>query len=231
MPNFMDDNKIKAWIINKLEAIRALLEKKKSINSISNAAYIIQIEEGSISSSPKHKFGGLPDGLQQDTIPQCVNCHHPLHLFFQIDLSDPQLGQLVEGIPYIWILNCLNCDSYWTPLYYRVGRGGVNIELLEQAKGEHFGEFSKILQEKRILLTPMVHPWGEEDKKKHQFGGNPFWVQSEEVPNCKLCGKQMKFVAQVDSDWDVGIQFGDMGLLYAFLCEDCFVFATFMQCY
>lgn len=61
---------------------------------------------------------------------------------------------------------------------------------------------------------------GTEDKRKpggSKLGGTPTWVQSPEVPSCKKCKKPMRLAAQLDSN-DTGMNFGDSGIGYLFVC-------------
>ena len=43
------------------------------------------------------------------------------------------------------------------------------------------------------------------------------------------CGEPMTFLAQLDTDDRVGVQFGDDGRLYAFVCPRCVTVATLVQ--
>lgn len=62
-----------------------------------------------------------------------------------------------------------------------------------------------------------------------QFFGTPEWVQSEEVPQC-TCGEEMHFVAQFEQHGGGGINFGDSGCGYLFLCVTCTKARFIMQC-
>ena len=196
---------------------------------VSRSGYAVLIGQGELGAGPKHKFGGLPEGIPESRVPQCRLCRHPLHLLLQVDLTDPKLDIGLRNQAFLLVLGCLNCDSYWDPLYYRVNPLG--IEVVSQGGAETFGEFPAILPERPLAFAPLERSWSEEDEAKHQLGGAPLWIQDPQEPECCTCGEPMRFVAQVDSDWDAGTQFGDMGILYAFLCPDCGVYATFMQCY
>lgn len=57
--------------------------------------------------------------------------------------------------------------------------------------------------------------------KRHQIGGSPTWLQGEEVPKCPNCHHPMTFYGQLDSIGDQ-IVIADCGLIYVFLCFDCF---------
>lgn len=63
---------------------------------------------------------------------------------------------------------------------------------------------------------------------RHQLGGIPEFVQSDEYPSCKSCGEAMTFYAQLDAinhKYDLA----DSGLLYVFICFDCFETVSFIQ--
>lgn len=60
---------------------------------------------------------------------------------------------------------------------------------------------------------------GEPIGKRHRIGGNPEWIQGEDIPSCS-CGKPMDFYGQLDSLGD-GHSIGDCGMIYVFLCWDC----------
>lgn len=69
-----------------------------------------------------------------------------------------------------------------------------------------------------------------------KLGGDPDWVQEDEVPDCPSCGEKMTFVAQLDSiehdspfnphridclSDQQHFMFGDVGMIYVFFCFDC----------
>jgi hypothetical protein len=61
-------------------------------------------------------------------------------------------------------------------------------------------------------------------------GGSPGWIQGDETPDC-TCGSQMRFVLQLEPRGGGGINFGDGGLGYAFICDTCQAEARFLwQC-
>ena len=72
------------------------------------------------------------------------------------------------------------------------------------------------------------HKWAEpEIGYRHKLGGNPEWIQDDEWPEC--CQKKMTFFAQLDSVGD-DIHLGDCGLIYVFVCFDCFNTKSMLQC-
>ena len=71
---------------------------------------------------------------------------------------------------------------------------------------------------------------------RSKLGGEPDWCQNPEVPECPACKSAMSFVAQLDSmehdskDNPHAIDclsdqqqymFGDVGMIYVFMCFDC----------
>lgn len=82
--------------------------------------------------------------------------------------------------------------------------------------------------------------------QRSKLGGDPDWEQYEEVPTCTSCKAQMTFVAQIDSiEHDEAsnphridclsptqeYMFGDVGMIYVFLCFECLESKSVVQCY
>ena len=61
---------------------------------------------------------------------------------------------------------------------------------------------------------------------RHKLGGEPDWIQEPEVPSC--CGKAMTFYGQLDSIGDE-IDLADCGMIYVFVCFDCFTTHSVLQ--
>lgn len=71
--------------------------------------------------------------------------------------------------------------------------------------------------------------WAPDDiGSRHRLGGEPYFLQDREHPQCKLCHKDMTFYAQLDSINDDYIV-ADCGMIYVFLCFDCFEVVSFVQ--
>lgn len=63
-----------------------------------------------------------------------------------------------------------------------------------------------------------------------KLGGRPVWIQADETPTCS-CGRKMTFLAQFQPQAGVGLNFGDFGCGYAFICGRCKSKAKFLwQC-
>jgi hypothetical protein len=63
--------------------------------------------------------------------------------------------------------------------------------------------------------------------RRHRLGGEPTFVQKAESPKCS-CGKSMTFYAQLDSINDEFV-LADCGMIYVFVCFDCFEVKSFLQ--
>ena len=63
--------------------------------------------------------------------------------------------------------------------------------------------------------------------RRSKIGGVPDWLQAAEHPTC-TCGAPMTFYAQLDS---IGDEYciADCGLIYVFLCFDCFESKSIVQ--
>jgi hypothetical protein len=93
------------------------------------------------------------------------------------------------------------------------------------------------IPEIRLVLNPATpearaavgFKWAAESVgKRNKLGGTPDWLQTADSPNCSDCGQSMTFYGQLDS---VGDQFAlaDVGLIYVFVCFDCFTTKSVLQ--
>lgn len=63
--------------------------------------------------------------------------------------------------------------------------------------------------------------------KRNKFGGQPEWIQEADPQVCS-CGKEMTFYAQLDSIGD-DICIADCGMVYVFVCFDCYETKSVIQ--
>lgn len=61
--------------------------------------------------------------------------------------------------------------------------------------------------------------YNDEAGTRHKLGGKPDFLQEPEWPKC--CGNKMTFYAQLDSIGD-NYDLADCGMIYVFVCFDCF---------
>ena len=80
-----------------------------------------------------------------------------------------------------------------------------------------------------------------------KLGGEPNWIQGDDTPLCADCGKEMVFVAQIDSIEHENVHnplnfdflgprvdeftFGDVGMIYVFFCFHCYQPSCLVQCH
>jgi hypothetical protein len=70
---------------------------------------------------------------------------------------------------------------------------------------------------------------GDDIGRRHRLGGEPDFLQRAEVPHCS-CNKAMTFYGQLDSINDEFV-LADCGMIYVFVCFDCFDTQSILQSY
>ena len=98
---------------------------------------------------------------------------------------------------------------------------------------------NKQLRQYRVLFEEIKvdnEPISNELGLRSKLGGLPYWDQNEEAPICPHCKQEMVFIGQLDSiehdeahnphkknciGGDQHYMFGDVGLIYIFLCFAC----------
>lgn len=64
---------------------------------------------------------------------------------------------------------------------------------------------------------------------RHQLGGEPTFLQKKtDWPHCPACGEKMSFYGQFDSIND-DVVLADCGMIYVFVCFDCFTTHAILQ--
>ena len=64
--------------------------------------------------------------------------------------------------------------------------------------------------------------------KRHKLGGAPDFIQAAEWPECPGCNSAMTFYGQFDSINDE-FCIADAGMIYVFLCFDCYRTVSVVQ--
>lgn len=59
---------------------------------------------------------------------------------------------------------------------------------------------------------------GGEPELNTAIGGYPQWIQGTDFPSCPNCSKRTRLLAQIDSEEEAGIMWGDSGMVYLFEC-------------
>lgn len=94
----------------------------------------------------------------------------------------------------------------------------------------------KIIPEIPLIPTPkpkderaeaaLGFEFNETAGKRHKLGGVPEFLQSEDWPSC--CSNQMTFYGQLDSIGE-DYNLADCGMIYVFVCFDCFSVESVLQ--
>ena len=71
---------------------------------------------------------------------------------------------------------------------------------------------------------------GPEIGTRHRLGGEPSFIQPADYPLCTSCGETMTFYGQLDSINDDYV-LADVGLVFVFVCFNCFTSTSFIQSY
>lgn len=69
---------------------------------------------------------------------------------------------------------------------------------------------------------------GERVGQRHKLGGTPEWLQEPDLPSCADCQQTMTFYGQLDSIGDA-VALADVGMVYVFVCFDCFTTKSVLQ--
>ncbi len=126
----------------------------------------------------------------------------------------------------------------------------LSVTLGLHQTSKHITPMADILREYRIKFEKV--PKGKKavpDPRKlgirSKLGGEPDWEQSAKVPKCPDCKQAMTFIAQIDSmEHDEKhnphridclsdkqqYMFGDVGMIYVFMCLDCMETKSVVQC-
>jgi hypothetical protein len=82
------------------------------------------------------------------------------------------------------------------------------------------------LNDEAASLPPFKWAGGEVGKR-HRLGGEPQFLRKPEIPECS-CRKPMTFYGQLDSINDEFV-LADCGIIYVFVCFDCFETKSVLQ--
>lgn len=207
---------------------------------------IVIEQDGAITES---KFSGKPFLRMGEEWPHCANCGQPMQLFIQINLDatpEPIRGQYGTGI--LQLFYCTNiqqsCDSECEAFFPYSRSTLVRVIPTTDSTDE-----ATILIRDDWFPPKLIVDWqaaddypswleagelgvelsDDEGKALYDAGyprigdklsGWPFWVQGVEYPSCRICGKQMRLVFQIDSEDNLPFMFGDSGCGHITQCPD-----------
>ena len=209
--------------------------------------------------SCESKFGGLPYAEQNDIWPTCSGCNN--ELMFVAQLKHPQEKSLhtffycFECFP--WGLENQEIGQWLIRSYQN-----PDMKNYAEIKPAHPDEHSitscscaensvQTLPDWEVLPSEASEiccamnedePWEIYEQAASRcdcitdyatlIGGYPKWIQGETTKSCKLCHSEMEFFAQIDSEEEADLMWGDCGVVYLFRCsEHKSEFALELQCY
>ncbi|SEQ73289.1 Uncharacterized protein YwqG [Amphritea atlantica] len=206
--------------------------------------------DAALAASCHTKFGGSPYAEAGDTWPSCPTCKKELTFINQIHdeieqqlfvfyycnecfpwgLGDEEKGQwlvrLYDEPSSSKIVNIARASNdEFAPTPCKVITSPVEVlpdwEGLDSASDELSDLCCKINDDS---------PWEEYEEAVERagclndyatlLGGYPRFVQGEAGPVCPECNSQMIFYAQIDSENEANIMWGDVGLVYFFRCPE-----------
>jgi uncharacterized protein YwqG len=193
------------------------------------------------SGSSSATVGGRPVAPIGVAWPTCKTCDGPMQFIAQLPLAECDEVAPKRSSQTLLIFQCQNdpgmCDE-WD------AESGGNLAMIVQAEGGvplEVPEGETLLpSESRLRFEAYQSKDGEspddayceaadapDSKVIGKMGGDPLWIQNDETPTCQ-CGATMSFVCQLEDRGGGGINFGDAGAGYAFVCPDCSDQARFL---
>lgn len=190
-------------------------------------------------------IGGTPLAPIETKWPHCSECNSPMQFLAQLPLNELGISLLEGRRQYLLLFQCNSdpgmCDE-WDA--YSGGNAALLVPtetavpipvptgetLLSGVSRIDLQEYDDSLMQE----TPDDNYCNALDmpdsKVLGKTGGTPLWIQNDETPACS-CGERMLFVAQLEAHGGGGINFGDAGSGYAFVCSKCPSSAMFLwQC-
>jgi uncharacterized protein YwqG len=213
--------------------------------SFVRTAYLPATEPAEIGRSSG--FGGrahLPEGVEH---PVCPNCAQPMPLLAQLALSELPDDARPEGSGLLQVFYCsqapvgsdMPCDvdlEGWAAF-----SKAHCVRLVPDGPGQPSPAGIPHPDRRVVGWSPIQdYPNGEElrdlglaisdsvwdalgeadiPRSGEKLGGWPNWIQGVEYPNCPECGNTMGLVLQIDSDQNVPVMFGDMGIGHVTQCK------------
>lgn len=225
------------------EEVEPILEAYKRL------AWFPKVVEKS-SSPTSSKFSGIPALLKDESWPCCSNCNKPMQLFLQLnslDLPEAERNTFGGGLLQVfyctnWDKECeVNCEAFFpfskstlvrvvnydvesiaSPDVSPVKDAFPEKEIVGWISKEDYPNWEELenlgvtlSDEQSELLCELEYP-----RPKDKLLGWPYWVQGVEYPDCPECGKNMRFVFQIDSEDNLPYMFGDVGCSHITQCED-----------
>lgn len=223
-------------------------------------AWAMRRREPPPETEPVTRVGGRPLVPRGQHWPDCQQCFHPMQFLAQVRLSDTGDPEVGDGLLLIFHCDESGgmCEPFNPGLGSNLAlvcEVSSNMELLPIPKLEP--RRSRVLDRvDGVELVPLDRPPpldpddyddyddcdGDEDPYAAlrraeseaiigMLATRPDWIQDEQIPSCAACRRPMRPVAQLEDHGGGGINFGDLGCGYAFVCTGCRAGAFLMQCH
>ena len=181
------------------------------------------------------RIGGRPVAPAGTAWPKCGGCSGPMQFLAQIRFAETGLAGLPDRLLLVFMCQndpgmCEdwsadsgdNCALIVPPTGALLAPPPTGVTRLKAVDGVRFQPFPAGQDYPDAL--------GTQDRVLGQAGDTPAWIQADETPSC-TCGARMRFVLQLEDNGGGGINFGDAGAGYAFVCDKCQDKAKFLwQC-
>lgn len=204
-------------------------------------ASLIRLDSADTASS----IGGLPIAPTTTAWPTCKQCSSAMQFIAQIPLSASDNPALADRPQTLLIFQCQaepgmcddwdaesggNCavlvpsDAVQT---LAAPAGSTTLDARTPVKFEPYDDSVEQNTPDDNYCDTIDEHW---ETAFGKIGGVPLWMQGDETPSC-ICGQKMAFFAQLEAHGGGGINFGDSGAGYAFVCTGCLDTAKFLwQC-
>lgn len=223
-------------------------------NSILEKGYFIRYSAnpGSID-NPANYFCGEHNVSGAD----CPNCNKKLLRLFSFDAHEFPVDRLSFPFSTVGLFFCWTCNISQGDFYYKYldddeikilqyEKDGVVTDFPYELYPEYFPEshieFVEIdenVQQAVSKLNLGVEDEINFDKQmrdlivpKHQFGGEPYLIQPDEIKKCPECLDEMSFLVAVGDDCldDRGFTGNDFVQTIFKYCPKCFAFCAYQRC-
>lgn len=206
-------------------------------------------DESAIGASVKSKFGGAPYAEANDKWPVCPVCKNELTFITQLQDRENDALQVfyycLECLP--WGLDDEEegewaVRSYLNPSmqkYVAVPAPEKNSEIVPCSVIEHdvqalpdWESLDSLVPGADELCDKInsEDPWDAHTEAVEALGciadiftmvgGYPHYVQGQVQAKCGKCKQEMEFFAQIDSEDQANLMWGDMGSVYLFRCKE-----------
>ena len=135
-------------------------------------------------------------------------------------------------------VKCKNCDNMILEITASHQNGLCGVCYQRQLPEREYPKIGEVkIPEIPLIPKPATpeakdaigYKYNDEAGTRHKLGGTPDFIQNDEWPQCS-CGSKMTFYGQLDSigsDYDLC----DCGIIYVFVCFDCYETKSILQGY